>query len=138
MTNLQKNGGSQREGLRETLECTLEYLIHKDDQSEENEYLKQIRKSIEETIEAVDDRNFTTEEIRQVIKNIYYKKATGEDGITSKILPWTFERFPLTVTSIYNGCLREGWFPKRWKRARIIPLTKPGKENCNDASKSGQ
>jgi len=104
MTNLQKNGGSQREGLRETLECTLEYLIHKDDQSEENEYLKQIRKSIEETIEAVDDRNFTTEEIRQVIKNIYYKKATGEDGITSKILLWTFERFPLNLTSIYNGC----------------------------------
>ena len=25
--------------------------------------------------------------------------------------------------------------PKRWKRARIIPLIKPGKENCNDASK---
>jgi hypothetical protein len=39
------------------------------------------------------------------------------------------------VTSIYNGCLREGWFPKRWKRARIIPLIKPGKGNCSDASK---
>jgi hypothetical protein len=39
------------------------------------------------------------------------------------------------VTSLYNGCLRKGCFPKIWKRARIIPLTKPGKENCNDASK---
>jgi hypothetical protein len=39
------------------------------------------------------------------------------------------------VTSLYNGCLRKGCFPKRWKKARVIPITKPGKENCNDTSK---
>jgi hypothetical protein len=133
-TTLQKDNGSQTEGLRETLQCILEYLIPKDDQSEETEHHKQIRKSIEEPIDT-DDRNFTTEEIRQVIKSIDYKKTTGEDGISSKILLWTFERFPLTVTSLYNGCLREGCCPKRWKRTRIIPLIKPGKENCNNASK---
>ena len=138
MTTLQKADGSQTGGLRETLQCTLEYLIPKDDQSEETEYHKQIRKSIEEPTETEDDRSFTTEEVRQVIKSIDYKKATGEDGIRSKILLWTFERFPLTVTSIFNGCLREGYFPKRWKRARIIPLIKPGKENCNDTSNTGQ
>ena len=43
--------------------------------------------------------------------------------------------FPRLVTSLYNGCLRKGCFPKRWKKARIISLTKPGKENCNDTSK---
>ena len=48
---------------------------------------------------------------------------------------WTFERFPRLVTSLYNGCLRKGCIPKRWKKARIIPLTKPGKGNCNDTSK---
>ena len=48
---------------------------------------------------------------------------------------WTFESFPKLVTSTYNGCLRKGCFPKRWKRARIIPILKPGKENCKDASK---
>jgi hypothetical protein len=37
-------------------------------------------------VETEDDRDFTTEEIRQTIKSIDYKKATGEDGITSKIL----------------------------------------------------
>ena len=55
--------------------------------------------------------------------------------ITSKIVLWTFERFLLLVTSLYNGCLKEGCFPIRWKRAKIIPLTKPGKEKCSDASK---
>jgi len=58
MTPLQKADGSQTEGLRETLQCTLEYLIPKDDQSEETEYHKQIRNSIEEPIETEDDRNF--------------------------------------------------------------------------------
>src|SRR5215467_12179331 len=46
-----------------------------------------------------------------------------------------FERFPQLMTSLYNGCLSKGCFPKMWKRARIIPLIKPGKENSNDASK---
>jgi hypothetical protein len=31
--------------------------------------------------------------------------------------------------------LRKLYFAKRWKRARITPLTKPGKEYCNDTSK---
>jgi len=39
------------------------------------------------------------------------------------------------LTSLYNGCLRKGYSPKRWKRARIVPLIKPRKENYNDASK---
>ena len=39
------------------------------------------------------------------------------------------------MTTLYNGCLRTGFFPRRWKRARIISTTKPRKENCNDASK---
>jgi len=36
---------------------------------------------------------------------------------------------------MYNGCLRDGVFPKRWKRAKIIPIIKPGKEDCYDVSK---
>ena len=108
MSTLQKTNGSHTEGLRETIQCALEYLIPKDDKTEETEYHKRVRKSIEEPMETEDDRDFTTEEIRQTIKSIDYKKATGEDGITNKILMWTFERFPRLVTSLYNGGLREG------------------------------
>jgi hypothetical protein len=32
---------------------------------------------------------------------------------------------------LYNGCLRRGVFPARWKRAELIPFTKPGKENSD-------
>ena len=86
-------------------------------------------------METEDDREFTTEEIRQTIMSIDHKKAPGEDGITSRILMWTYESFPRLMTSLHNGCSREGCFPKMWKRARSVPLIKPRKENCNDASK---
>jgi hypothetical protein len=36
---------------------------------------------------------------------------------------------------MYNGCLRYGVFPKRWKRAKLIPIIKPGKENSDESSK---
>jgi hypothetical protein len=58
-------------------------------------------------METEDDRYFTTKEIRQTIMNIDHEKTPGEDGITSKILMWTFESFPQLVTSLYNGCLRK-------------------------------
>jgi len=47
-----------------------------------------------------------------------------------------FKSIPKTVTSIYNECLKRGCFPKKnWKRAKTIPITKPGKEDSSDPSK---
>ena len=42
---------------------------------------------------------------------------------------------PNYITALYNGCLRRGVFPKRWKRAKLITITKPGKENSDDVLK---
>ena len=42
---------------------------------------------------------------------------------------------PKYVTELYNNCLRLGVFPTRWKRATVIPITKPGKENREEVSK---
>jgi len=36
---------------------------------------------------------------------------------------------------MYNECLGRGVFPERWKREKLIPNTKPGKENSEDVSK---
>jgi hypothetical protein len=36
---------------------------------------------------------------------------------------------------LYSECLNRGVFPARWKRVKLIPITKPGKENCEDATK---
>jgi len=63
------------------------------------------------------------------------KKAPGEDGITGKVYKSAFEVFPRFITAMYNGCLRRGLFPKRWKTAKLIPTVKPGKENSDYVSK---
>jgi hypothetical protein len=59
----------------------------------------------------------------------------GEDGITGEIYKSTFETFPSYITALYNACLRRGVFPTRWKRAKLLPITKTGKENSDDVSK---
>jgi hypothetical protein len=56
------------------------------------------------------------------------KKAPGEDGITGEIFKQTFKTFPKYITAMYNVCLRKGVFPKMWKRAKLNPIVKPGKE----------
>jgi len=43
--------------------------------------------------------------------------------------------FPRIINAIYNQCLKRGCFPKRWKIAKVIPVTKPAKENSLDSSK---
>jgi hypothetical protein len=36
---------------------------------------------------------------------------------------------------MYNACLKDGCFPKKWKYSVIIFIIKPGKEECNGVSK---
>jgi hypothetical protein len=75
------------------------------------------------------------EEIRNAVASMGNKKALGEDGITSEIYNSIFEILPNYITVMYNGCLRRGVFPVRWKRAKFIPMTKPGKEHSDDVAK---
>ena len=63
------------------------------------------------------------------------KKAPGEDGIPSKVWKCVVATLPRYLTAIYNRCLKEGVFPKRWKKANIIPIVKPGKEDSDEVSK---
>jgi len=46
-----------------------------------------------------------------------------------------FKSIPKTVTCIFNKYLKRGCFPKNWKIAKIILITKPGKEYSLDPSK---
>ena len=70
-----------------------------------------------------------------VINGINKNKAPGEDGITSDILQRALNLLTNYTTAMYNGCLRTACFPRIWKRAKIIPIFKPGKETRDDISK---
>jgi len=43
--------------------------------------------------------------------------------------------FMATYSTYDHRIVNRGIFPKRWKIAKVIPIVKPGKENCDDASK---
>ena len=81
MSNLQKTDGSHTEDIREKIQCTLEYVIPKDEEAEEADHHKRIRTFFEEHVETEDDRESTTEEIRQTVKCVDQRKAPGEEQL---------------------------------------------------------
>jgi hypothetical protein len=62
-------------------------------------------------------------------------RPQGEDGITGVIYNHAFQTVPTFITAIYNGCLKQGIFPPKWKIAKLIPIIKPGQENSQEVSK---
>ena len=135
LTTLQKPDGSFTTDLEGTMNCMLDYFIPVDDGIMDNEYHRHIRNQIKDPISVQDDREFSQEEVLRVLENMNPQKCPGEDGITSGILLRVFMQFPRFVTAIYNECLRRGVFPKLWKRAKIVPIVKPGRENSTEVSK---
>jgi ribonuclease HI len=135
LTTLKKPDGSKTTNMIDTLTYMAEQLIPEDNPQDDTNYHKNIRRLTEQPIETINDRDFSQDEVRQIIEGFNPKKAPGPDGITSDILTLVFKSIPKTVTSIYNECLKRGYFPREWKIAKIIPIVKPGKEDSQDPSK---
>ena len=135
LSTLRKPDGTYTKDLTETMRYMIETFTPEDKEETDNAGHKLIRAAMKVPITTEDDIPFTTKEIKEAIKGMDKTKAPGEDGITSDILKCAFSLLPLSTTALYNGCLRAACFPKRWKRAIIIPIIKPGKENSNDIAK---
>jgi hypothetical protein len=113
----------------------IEYLIPKDEQTDDTDYHKKNRAQSKEPILTADDRDCTPAEVKNAINELKHKKAPGEDGITADIYQRAYKQFPIFICTAYSECLRKGYFPKKWKKVKIIPITKPGKENSMEVSK---
>lgn len=125
MTTLWKPDGTETSILQETMNIMLGNIITVD-KEEEIYHHNGIRKMVEEPIHTCDDTEFTQREIKQTTDSFNGKKALGIDGITSGVFLRTFNKLPRLVTAVYNQGLKRGCFPRRWKRAKIIPITKSG------------
>jgi hypothetical protein len=129
ITTLRKPDGTLTADLQETFKHTLEHFAPEDNQHDDSDLHKQARTLSTELIYTEDDKEFTVQEIRNAVASLGAKKAPGVDSITGEIYKDAFKLFLNYITTLYNGCLRQGTFPTRWKRAKVIPVTKPGKEN---------
>lgn len=71
---------------------------------------------------------FTTpKEIQELIRSLKVKKSPGHDLIPVIALK-NFPRKALVyITSIFNSCLRTGYFPETWKKAELVVIHKHGK-----------
>lgn len=68
--------------------------------------------------------------IRRRINN---KKSSGSDGLTNHVIRKLPKIFWDCTVILFNNCLVNGYFPKKWKNAIIIPIPKTGKaETPND------
>jgi len=66
-------------------------------------------------------------DIREIIKRLPSAKAPGTDGITNMALKYLPPLAITTLNNIFKSCIRYSYFPKAWKNASIIMITKPHK-----------
>lgn len=67
---------------------------------------------------------FSDEELKVAANALKNKKAPGLDGIPVEALKQVAQSCPQLLLNMYNSCLREGVFPKRWKMQRLVLLSK--------------
>lgn len=80
----------------------------------------------------VPDRSLiTTTEIKDIIRRLKNSKAPGIDGITNVLIKKLPERALKVLENIFNWCLKNGYFPNRFKTAKIKAIPKPGKDHRN-------
>lgn len=68
-------------------------------------------------------------EIMTIIRKTKGKKAPGLDGIQNIVLKHLPKKALVQLNYIINACLRQSYFPKAWKTAKILPIPKPGKDH---------
>ncbi|GFW57863.1 RNA-directed DNA polymerase from mobile element jockey [Trichonephila clavipes] len=116
------------EALKDTLEVTFQENVESycDDKIEE----------VENVVSNYFD-NFTTltppltspNEVRNIIKKLQIRKATGLDQIPNIALKYLTLNAITHLTKIYNQCLIKNHILTLWKQANVVMLPKPNQDN---------
>ncbi len=76
----------------------------------------------------VDFDLFTEEDLATAISHLKYGKASGIHGITTEMVTHFGPSAKGWLLSLMNNCASSHKIPKIWKRARVVVLLKPGKD----------
>lgn len=75
----------------------------------------------------------TEKQLMAACNRIGNTKAPGMDGIPNVALKEAIKAAPSLFLEVYDACFKEGIFPKKWKRQRLVLLPK-GKKPPDDPS----
>jgi hypothetical protein len=67
-------------------------------------------------------------EIKTILRLLKNGKAPGLDGINNRHIKNLPRKAIVLLTHIFNNCLRIGYFPKRWKHAKVVAIHKANKD----------
>lgn len=70
-------------------------------------------------------------EISEIIKKLPNRKSPGHDQITNSILKKLPKKVIVFISVLFNALLKMSYFPSDWKKATIIMIKKPGKDNTD-------
>ena len=71
-------------------------------------------------------RKITVSEVRKALKELKSKKATGVDGIPSRLLKNGSDAMASPLSVIFNLTIQQNVIPAEWKKAKVTPLHKSG------------
>lgn len=73
-------------------------------------------------------------EIAEVIKKVKNTNSAGFDEIPNSLIKHLPYEALLQIARICNSCLGLGYFPDKWKMAKVIPIPKPDKKLSDPSS----
>ena len=77
----------------------------------------------------LNDVNFSPNDITKHINKLNINKAHGHDCIPARIIKICGDSIADSLCIIFKKCLSEGCFPKKWKKANVIPIHKKNEKN---------
>lgn len=77
--------------------------------------------------------SLTEYEIEEILGKLPSKRAKGEDGIPNELLKLAKSLLAPKMKSIFNACLKYGYFPTTWKTAMTAILRKQDKDDYSEA-----
>ena len=78
------------------------------------------------TDNSLSEINCTENEIETIIEVLNPNKASGDDGISHKMLKGVSKSVSKPLCILMNRSFSEGIFPDTWKLANVIPIFKKG------------
>ncbi len=73
--------------------------------------------------------NFTS--LRKIFRNLNNKRSSGLDGIPTVVLKHLPNNIIWLYKILFNNIMNNSHFPKEWKKAKVIAITKKGKEGTS-------